>query len=760
MAVVNGVNGVNGVPANGMLGGNTQLIDYMMANMFYSKFADMFKDGINLTPMLLVKLLLLLMINEFKPHLSNIIGSVITGLKMLPYDRLMVMMPPLMGLLRRVRLSRKPKEISYVSAALVKQRYREIINIKAEPNFLMALYSYIRRKHTREFQRSLSCVTIKNAKEHIFKEILQNFAVQYDNVQIEIDNDLVYSINTVNDNIVEVEINGNKCADNPNRKITTVTDLLPDQLGKMIKKITDDYTGCGVANSRVDRESIVRSLRHKTPNYYSESTMVDMLRTNYPDIDADRGTIEFAMLNKLLAYYAAGFNTNYYDEALIKRGILLLDPTNTYEHPGLSPGMCYGYINWQSNYFLHTYEPLYGSNEMHKIATDWWKSIQTITNSDSNNDSSNSKVKEVLTVSMESEFPFDVSSIIKGFIDEVYTYSKRPDQTVKIFTIHLQTVVTSTEVPNPEYATWEEKKQLFKDASSNGQGPNIPDKASLNDLRIQLLAEKIPTKTVTQTTSEKKIIIKQLNEITKDIDTLYLRKRDKEMLINNLMQFRDKKEVFRTFGFQNKLNVLLYGEPGTGKSTTIQAIATYLNKDIYYLDLKEVTTNAELQMMFEYVNKNVPGSGIVVLEDIDCMTDVVLRRQDISDRSSRGEASVHQLISDQDNKLSLEYFLNVLQGTLTIDGSIFLVTTNHIHHLDPAFVRPGRFDMMVELKLCDAFQIDAIYTKMIGRSIPPNILNRIAENRFTPAKVLYTLKNFIFMTHLDDSEILDEFLSK
>lgn len=735
-----------------MGGGNTQIVDYMMANMFYSKFADMFKDGISLTPMLLVKLLLLMTVNEFKPHLGNIIGSIITGLKMLPYDKLLLVLPMITGFFRKMRLTMylplilRAKEIPVAPPVSIKRTYRETIEIKAEINFLMALYSYLRRKNTGELQRSLSCVTIKNAKEHIFKEVLKNIMVQCDGVQLNIDNDLVYSLNTVNESIMEVEIDGIR---HGSSKVTTFAQLLPEPLGQLIKKMTRVY----INNGNV--KEIVKGFVPSVPRTagYSEPDIINMLRVNHPDMDPDYSTIELTIFIGCLYFVCNQDDLPRFNTKLALHGVCIYDPHNKYTVPsGTSIGSCLRCIIWnESNYILASGLQ---KAEIVNMASEWIASTSTLSMS-----TQDKRKKDALTLSITSETPFDVNSTVKSFIDEVYTYAKRPDQTVKIFTIHLQNVVTSTEVPNPEYAAWEEKKQLFKDATS-GQGNATPDQArtaesSLNDLRIQLLAEKIPPKMLTQTTSEKRIVTKQLNEITKDIDTLYLRKRDKEMLMSNLVQFRDKKEVFRTFGFQNKLNVLLYGEPGTGKSTTIQAIATYLGKDIYYLDLKEVTTNAELQMMFEYVNKNVPGSGIIILEDIDCMTDVVLRRKE-----KVIDASVHQLTQDQDNKLSLEYFLNILQGTLTIDGAIFLVTTNHIHHLDPAFIRPGRFDMMVELKLCDAFQINVIYHKMIGRPIPPELLSRIPENRFTPAKVLYTLKNFIFMTHLDDAEILEEFLSK
>ena len=88
----------------------------------------------------------------------------------------------------------------------------------------------------------------------------------------------------------------------------------------------------------------------------------------------------------------------------------------------------------------------------------------------------------------------------------------------------------------------------------------------------------------------------------------------------------DAEKVYKNMGLPYKLGVLLYGLPGTGKSTTIKAIASYMRKNVYFIDLKNVHTNGELHMIFTHVFENSQNGGIVVFEDIDAMTDVVKRR--------------------------------------------------------------------------------------------------------------------------------------
>jgi len=102
-----------------------------------------------------------------------------------------------------------------------------------------------------------------------------------------------------------------------------------------------------------------------------------------------------------------------------------------------------------------------------------------------------------------------------------------------------------------------------------------------------------------------------MNDTHRDLSTLYLRKRDEKNLANCLYNFKDHRALLAEMGIPNKLGVMLHGPPGTGKSSTLAAIATTLEKDIYYLHLNEVRTDADLKMAFEYVFKEC-ANGIFV----------------------------------------------------------------------------------------------------------------------------------------------------
>lgn len=283
--------------------------------------------------------------------------------------------------------------------------------------------------------------------------------------------------------------------------------------------------------------------------------------------------------------------------------------------------------------------------------------------------------------------------------------------TIKIYDIKMINKEIKTQIDNPNYS-------VDKNGSDNGQ--------------LKFL-EKIEYK--------KEINETYINEIYKNFSTLYLKEQDSFILNGCLDRFKHKKDIYKNLGLPYKFGALLYGEPGTGKSSCINAISSYLSKDIYYLDLTTVKTNDELKLLFNHINKEKSENGIIVIEDIDAMINVVHDRRLMEIGSESGD-------------LTLECLLNLLQGTLTHDGTTFLITTNHIEKLDPAFYRDGRFDIKMELTPCHHYQMNVIYNKFFERNIPNELLKQIPEHKITPATFIQKLLPYILKHELTDSEIL------
>ncbi|XWV25485.1 bifunctional AAA family ATPase chaperone/translocase BCS1 [Tupanvirus deep ocean] len=242
----------------------------------------------------------------------------------------------------------------------------------------------------------------------------------------------------------------------------------------------------------------------------------------------------------------------------------------------------------------------------------------------------------------------------------------------------------------------------------------------------------------------------------KPIQHLYLQKSAKDLLQSYLSNFKNNRELYEKLGIPYKGGILLSGEPGCGKSSTIMAVATYLNKDIYYLDLNKIKTNHELKLCIDYVKTNSQKGGVIIFEDIDCMTDIVKKRTfEIKDENN----SVTKSMNTENDALSLSFLLNILDGTMAPEDIIFVMTTNHQEILDPALIRPGRMDISIEIKKCDCYQLQQIYYDLYGHYLDQTILKRFKEYQFITAEVILHLFHNIYNKHLTGEELLRKFLN-
>jgi chaperone BCS1 len=112
----------------------------------------------------------------------------------------------------------------------------------------------------------------------------------------------------------------------------------------------------------------------------------------------------------------------------------------------------------------------------------------------------------------------------------------------------------------------------------------------------------------------------------------------------------------------------------------------------------------------------------------------------------------------KDDDLDLSYLLNVLDGTLSQQDMVYVITTNHLDKLDPALYRKGRINVIIDFKKCDHYQILCISEKIMKRKIDETVLAMIAENTYTPADIIQHLLENIHNNDMTDKEIMEYFI--
>ncbi len=162
-------------------------------------------------------------------------------------------------------------------------------------------------------------------------------------------------------------------------------------------------------------------------------------------------------------------------------------------------------------------------------------------------------------------------------------------------------------------------------------------------------------------------------------------------------------ELFEEIGIEPPKGVLLYGPPGCGKTLLAKAVAresgaTFISIVGSELVQKFIGEGARIvREVFKYARKKAPA--IVFIDEIDA---IAARRLDIG---TSGEREVQR---------TLMQLLAEIDGFKPLDKVKIIAATNRIDILDPAILRPGRFDRLIEVPLPDLkgrYEIFKVHTR-------------------------------------------------
>lgn len=170
----------------------------------------------------------------------------------------------------------------------------------------------------------------------------------------------------------------------------------------------------------------------------------------------------------------------------------------------------------------------------------------------------------------------------------------------------------------------------------------------------------------------------------------------KEGIVADVNDFLGRQQWYVDRGIPYRRGYLLYGPPGSGKSSFIQALAGELDFGVAMINLSEMGMTDD---KLAYLLTKLPKRSILLLEDADAA--FVNRRQRDSDGYSGASVTFSGL-------------LNALDGLAAGEERIAFLTTNHIDRLDPALIRPGRVDLMVRIGEASRFQAAHMWDRFYG----------------------------------------------
>ncbi len=183
------------------------------------------------------------------------------------------------------------------------------------------------------------------------------------------------------------------------------------------------------------------------------------------------------------------------------------------------------------------------------------------------------------------------------------------------------------------------------------------------------------------------------------LDTVFVDSAVKQRLVERISWFLGAEEWHSARGIPWKIGIVLYGPPGTGKTSLIHALASDFGFDIKYIKSLHGLGTAFL---------TGTRNDLFVIEDIDTISGA-LSRDGARDREIGDDGAGPMRASP------LHEILNSMDGMQTPDGLKFIVTTNHLARLDPAIVRPGRIDEVIEIGPLSLESARAMFKAFYGR---------------------------------------------
>ena len=241
------------------------------------------------------------------------------------------------------------------------------------------------------------------------------------------------------------------------------------------------------------------------------------------------------------------------------------------------------------------------------------------------------------------------------------------------------------------------------------------------------------------------------NELVTDVpDTKFSNIAGYETLKNDskfILDFLKNPKAYENIGARLPNGVLFYGPPGTGKTLMARAIAGEASVPFYkvngsdFVELYVGLGARRVRNLYKTARENAPC--IVFIDEVD----------------SIGGARGGFKGSSEDDK-TLTALLNELDGFSAKKGVITIAATNRLQDLDPALVRPGRFDRHVAVPLPnkeERLEILDLYKN--GKKLSPSIdIEKLASKTigFSPSELENLLNESAIKAVTRGSEVVEQ----
>lgn len=170
--------------------------------------------------------------------------------------------------------------------------------------------------------------------------------------------------------------------------------------------------------------------------------------------------------------------------------------------------------------------------------------------------------------------------------------------------------------------------------------------------------------------------------------------------VKEIVDFLMAPETYTRLGAKIPRGVIIVGPPGTGKTLLAKAVAGEAKVPFFsisgseFVELYVGVGASRVRDLFRQAKKEAPC--IIFIDEIDAVGRSRSHNSIFGNANDERESTLNQLLTEMD-------------GFSTNSGVIVLAATNRADMLDPALLRPGRFDRHVYLELPDPGEREAIF---------------------------------------------------
>ena len=303
--------------------------------------------------------------------------------------------------------------------------------------------------------------------------------------------------------------------------------------------------------------------------------------------------------------------------------------------------------------------------------------------------------------------------------------------------------------------------QAFIDRCNQDYERRMANKLGSNLYYFDMVTQSKSKRSVQNKLPESHLIYtKHLFQTTRTFNNVFFEQRDK--VKNHVEFFLNRKDWYEKKGIPYTLGFMFHGDPGTGKTSSVKAIANTARRHIINIQLSQIKTKEQLRHLFfnddihvfdgmKTEKFTIPvHERLYVIEDIDAMGDTVLERKwkkpviEEKKKPTQEDAWMQAKGTEEDENepLDLSFLLNLLDGTLEASGRILCISSNFPDRIDKALIRPGRIDMIVHFRKCNREilrqMVDSFYDQIFD-----DWTSETDEYKWTPAEVNQILfRNF------------------